>query len=92
MSGGLLFCAYSSYTDFLLFNLALFNFLHSSLNVERQRYDTSPAEDLQDTGGITDTMLEETCYLSISCFQDTVQYHHHTGKYAVVCSALHTPT
>lgn len=47
MSGGLLFCAYSSCTAFLLFYFAFFFFLTFALlfNVQRQRYDTSPAED-----------------------------------------------
>lgn len=92
-------CLYFLHLFFFLlfFYLAFFHSpLHSSFNVERQRYDTSPAEDRR----ITDTTLEETCYLSISCFQDIVQYDHYSGstsrgrlshKTNLTHGAVHTP-
>lgn len=57
---------------FLLFYLAFFHLCTPPLMLSGSA--TIPR--LQKTGGITDTTLEETCYLSISRFQDTVQYHH----------------
>lgn len=60
----------------LLFDFASFHLCTSPLMLSGSV--TIPR--LQKTGGMTDTTLEETCYLSISCFQDTVQYQHHTGS------------